>query len=129
MSGAENTSQSYATEASRPDLLVVQSLDDQCNAMRFGVQIYDAIHQPNKWFLELQTAHHLPPFDGVDASAFAVVAATTVQFLQMALDGSTPAISLLTVGNQRPSVARMFFGEQASLMRNVRPVKESCGPN
>jgi len=45
---------------------VVQSLADQCNPMRFGVQLYDGIHQSNKWFLELQTAHHLPPFDGVD---------------------------------------------------------------
>jgi poly(3-hydroxybutyrate) depolymerase len=129
MSGAEDTSQSYATEASRPDLLVIQSLDDQCNAMHFGVQIYDAIRQPNKWFLELQTAHHLPPFDDADPSAFGTVATTTVQFLQISLERATPTISLLALGNERPTIARMFFGEQGSLMNNVTPVKEVCGPN
>jgi len=90
LSGAEDTFQSYATEASRPDLLVVQSLADQCNPMRFGVQLYDGIHQSNKWFLELQTAHHLPPFDGVDAAAFGVVTSTTIRFLQMSLETSRP---------------------------------------
>ncbi|HUX88861.1 MAG TPA: hypothetical protein VMW65_17790, partial [Chloroflexota bacterium] len=52
LSGAEDTYQSYATEASRPNLLVVQSRADQCNPMGHGVLLYDAIHQPNKWFLE-----------------------------------------------------------------------------
>jgi hypothetical protein len=129
LSGSENTSQSYATEASRPNLMVVQSLDDRCNAMHFGVQLYDAIHQSNKWFLELQTAHHLPPFDGVDAPAFSVVVATTDEFLQMSLQGATPPTGLLALGNQRPTIARMFYGVQGSLMNNVKPVKELCGPN
>jgi hypothetical protein len=128
MSGAENTAQSYATEASRPDLLVVQSKVDQCNAMHFSVQIYDAVAQPNKWFLELQTAHHLPPFDGADPAAFGVVAATTIRFLQMSLQGDTSA-GLVASGNQRPSIARIFVGAQSSLMRGVVPVKEHCGPN
>lgn len=129
LSGAEDTSQSYAAEASRPDLLVVQSLADQCNAFRFGVQLYDDIHQSNKWFLELQTAHHLPPFDGVDAAAFGVVVRTTIRFLQMSLQGSPPSTSLLALGNQRPTIARMFTGVIGPSMKNVPVLKELCGPN
>jgi hypothetical protein len=129
LSGAEVTTQSYADEASRPDLLVVQSLADQCNPMRFGVQIYDSIHQSNKWFLELQSAHHLPPFDGVDSAAFGVVAATTIRFLQMSLQGDVTTTGLAAVGNQRPSIARMFVGTPGPSMKNVKPLKESCGPN
>jgi hypothetical protein len=129
LSGAEDTAQSYAAEASRPDLLVVQSLVDQCNPMRFGVQLYDGIHQSNKWFLELQTAHHLPPFDGVDASAFQVVASTSVRFLQMALEIVTPSISLMALGNRRPAIARMFSGAPGPSMKDVAPVREFCGPN
>jgi hypothetical protein len=129
LSGAEETTQSYADEASRPDLLVVQSLADRCNPMRFGVQIYDSIHQSNKWFLELQSAHHLPPFDGVDSAAFGVVAATTIRFLQMSLQGDVTTTGLAAVGNQRPSIARMFVGAPGPSMTNVKPLKESCGPN
>jgi hypothetical protein len=129
LSGAEDTYQSYAAEASRPDLLVVQSRADQCNPMGHGVLLYDAIHQPNKWFLELLTAHHLPPFDDTDAAAYGVVSATTVRFLQISLEGVTPSISLVALGNQRPAVARMYVGANGPSMKNVAPVTESCGPN
>ena len=129
LSGAEDTTQSYATEASRPDLLVVQSLADQCNPMRFGVQLYDGIHQSNKWFLELRTAHHLPPFDGVDRAAFGVVTTTTIAFLRMSLDGVSPSNSLVVLGSRRPAIARMFFGARGPSMRNLVPVSASCGPN
>jgi hypothetical protein len=128
LSGAENSGQSYAAEASRPDLLVVQSLADQCNPFRYGVQLYDSIHQPNKWFLELKTAHHLPPFDGMDVSAFGVVAATTTRFLQMSLQSAAPSASLMALGNQRPAIARMFSGVGPS-SNNAPAVKEACGPN
>ncbi len=129
LSGAEDTYQSYAAEASRPDLLVVQSRADQCNPMSHGLLLYDAIHQPNKWFLELLTAHHLPPFDDTDAAAYGVVSATTVRFLQISLGGAAPASNLTTLGNQRPTIARMYVGANGPLMKNVAPVKESCGPN
>jgi hypothetical protein len=129
LSGAEDTYQSYATEASRPNLLVVQSRADQCNPVRRSVQLYNAIHQPNKWFLELLTAHHLPPFDGGDAAAFAVVRAATIRFLRFSLQGVSNSNSLVTLGNQRPSIARMYVGAPGPSMKNLAPVKESCGPN
>jgi hypothetical protein len=129
LSGAEDTNQSYATEASRPNLLVVQSRADQCNPIRDGVQLYNAVHQPNKWFLELLAAHHLPPFDGSDAAAFGVVRATTIRFLEISLQGVRPSNTLVTIGDQRPAIARMYVGASGPSMKNVAPVAESCGPN
>jgi hypothetical protein len=129
LSGAEDIAQSYADEASRPDLLVVQSLADQCNPARFGVHLYDGIQQPNKWFLELLTAHHLPPFDGADAPAFGVAAAVTIRFLQWSLQGDVSPNNLVVVGDERPAIARMFVGANGPSLKHLAPVKESCGRN
>jgi len=129
LSGSEDTAQSYADEASRPDLLVVQSLADQCNPVRSGVQLYDAIHQPNKWLLELLSAHHLPPFDGADAAAFGVAAAVTIRFLQWSLQGDLSSNNLAVVGDERPAIARMFVGANGPSLKHLAPVKESCGRN
>ena len=129
LSGAADTNQSYATEAGRPDLLVVQSLLDQCNPFLDGLHLYDSIHQPNKWFLELQTAHHLPPFDGVDKSAFLVASRTTIRFLQIALEGPSSSSSLWTLGNLRPSIARIYEGNDGPSVNDLPKVEEHCGPN
>ena len=126
-SGDEVTGQSYATEPSRPNLLLVQSRDDQCNPIRYGVQLYDAIHQPNKWFLELQTAHHLPPFDGADVTAFKTVAATTTRFLQISLSGESFSTRLLDFANQLPAVARMSAGAPGPSLANAPTLVEVCG--
>jgi predicted dienelactone hydrolase len=129
LSGARENGQSYASEASRPDLLDVQSLFDQCNPFREGAELYDSVHQSNKWFLELQRAHHLPPFDNVDRSAFAVVSSTTIRFLQLSLEGTRSPANLVTLGNQRPAVARMFSGPEGPSLAHLPDVKEDCGPN
>jgi len=129
LSGAEDGTQSYAGEASRPDLLDVQSLADQCNPVRNGLKLYDAIHQSNKWFLELLTAHHLPPFDGADAPAFGVASAVTVRFLQWSLQGLGSSKELVNVSDQRPAIARMFVGANGPSLRHLAPVKEFCSPN
>ncbi len=126
-SGDEASGQAYATQPSRPNLLIVQSLTDQCNPIRYGVQLYDAIHQPNKWFLELQAAHHMPPFDGVDVSAFKAVAASTTRFLQISLDGETFPTRLLTFANQQPSVARMSTGGRGPSLAHAPTLEELCG--
>jgi hypothetical protein len=93
------------------------------------VKLYDHILQPDKWFLALRTAHHLPPFDGDDLPAFRVVAAITIRFLQMSLEAATPSSSLLAYGNQFPSVARMYSGALGSTVLNAPKLKEICGPN
>lgn len=128
-SGAEDTSQSYATEASHPNVLVVHSRVDQCNPLRNDVTLYDAIHQPNKWFLELQRAHHLPPFDGSDPSAFHVVAATTVRFFRESLQAFATTSSLVTYASQDPAVAHMYTGALGSAFERAPKLKAVCGPN
>ena len=129
LSGAEDTVQSYATEASHPDLLVINSLADQCNPIRDSVKLYNDIDQPNKWFLALRTAHHLPPFDGDDVSAFNVVAATSIRFLQMSLQSQTPSVSLFAYGNEHATVARMYSGALGRAVTHAPRIPESCGPN
>lgn len=127
LSGDEVTGQPYATEASRPNLLIIHSLMDQCNPIHYGVKLYDAIQQPNKWFLELQSAHHLPPFDGDDASAFKVVAATSTRFLQISLEGEAFPTRFLVYANQQPSIARLYAGGSGPSLANAPKLVEYCG--
>jgi hypothetical protein len=110
LSGQENEVDPYGPLSPDPSLLLVQSVADQCNAFHNGVQLYAAIHQANKWFLELRTAHHLPPFDGVDVPAFDVVTHATIRFLQIAVQGAGPSGGLVDYGDVNPSVAVMFHG-------------------
>ncbi len=129
LSGAPDTYQSYASEASEPNMLMIHSLADACNPLHNGVQLYNEIHQTNKWFLELTTAHHLPPFDGTDRAAFQLVATTTINFLQSSLEGTvTPAYVTMT-GGSAPSLGRMFAGVHGPSLKNVPKVEEHCGLN
>jgi hypothetical protein len=93
------------------------------------VKLYGDIHQSNKWFLELRTAHHLPPFDGADVPAFRVVADSSTRFYRTSLQGATPAISLFDYGNESSQVARMFSGGNGPNLTNASNIPESCGPN
>lgn len=110
MSGQEIGTRPYASLPPSPALLVVQSAADRCNSSGLALELYGDVHQADKWFLELRTAHHLPPFDGADLPAFKVVTATTVRFLQTTLEGATPATDLYSYGNSNPPVARIFHG-------------------
>lgn len=127
--GAENRAQSYAAEASHPNLLVVHSRMDQCNPLSNDVTLYDTIHQPNKWFLELQHAHHLPPFDGTDPVAFHVVAATTVRFFRESLQGFYPTTNLVTYASRAPAVARMYKGALGPTFEPAPKLKPVCSRN
>jgi hypothetical protein len=126
LSGGEDHAQAYAAPASDPSLLVIQSADDQCNPIRDSVKLYDDIHQSNKWFLELLTAHHLPPFDGVDIPAFQVVAAASTRFFRVALQGVNPTMSFVVYGNQHPAVAEMFSAGYAPSL-SAKNLPEVCG--
>jgi alpha-beta hydrolase superfamily lysophospholipase len=129
MSGQEDDTESYATAASDPALLVIQSAADQCNPIHNAVKLYGDADQSNKWFLELHSAHHLPPFDGADVPAFRVVATTSTRFFRINLAGVTPSIGLVAYGNQNPPVAEMFQGEPGPNLNNAPTLPESCGPN
>ena len=127
LSGDEVTGQPYAAGASRSNLLVIHSLRDQCNPIHYGERLYDAIRQPNRWFLELRTAHHLPPFDGVDASAFKVVAATSTRFLEISLKGEVFPTRMLVYANQQPSIARLYVGGPGPSLSNAPKLAQHCG--
>lgn len=109
MSGAPAPGDPYQAAPGSPALLVVQSATDQCNPPQESVDLYDAVHQPDKWFLELLDAPHLPPYDGADPAAFAVVARVTGRFLRLELDGSQPGAGFVHgYGDASPAVARML---------------------
>lgn len=128
-SGSEDSSQAFATPAARPSLLLVHSLGDTCNPIRNGLRLYQGVHQSNKWFLELRTAHHLPPFDGSDHAAFLVVSATSVLFLQNALESPASPNDLTAYANQEPSVATMFHANPGPPLPTTKTTPLRCGPN
>jgi hypothetical protein len=129
MSGAEDGVDPYAPLAPNPALLVIQSAADQCNPAREAVKLYSDIHQAEKWFLELRTAHHLPPFDGVDLPAFNVVTRTSTRFFEIMLEGAKPLSGLGAYGYRVPSVAQMFQGGSGPAMPNAPSEPVSCGRN
>jgi hypothetical protein len=127
-SGAEEGGAPYGAEPAKPPLLLVQSARDQCNAPAEGVELYRAVAQGDKWFLELLHAHHLPPFDGEDRGAFDVVTMTTTSFLQFALTHSVNASALQAAGNARPLLGRLTRGGAGpSIAPYVDP--PPCGPH
>ena len=129
MSGGEDGVDPYGPLAPDPALLIVQSAQDQCNRAHNAVKLYRDLHQSNKWFLELLTAHHLPPFDGVDIPAFGEVERTSVQFFRVTLEGAAPPSGLVAFGNQLPLVARMVYDGRGPTIPALRPSDEKCGPN
>lgn len=108
MEGDEGGHAAYRSSTFSPDLLVIQSAQDHCNSAQGALRMYRDVQQSNKWFLELRSAHHMPPFDGVDKRAFASVVATTSLFFQMSLQEIATATQLLKTGNAQPSTARLF---------------------
>lgn len=129
MSGQEDGVDPYTPLPPDPALLVIQSARDQCNRASNAVKLYRDLHQSNKWFLELLTAHHLPPFDGVDQSAFGVVAQTSTRFFQIALAGAYPRSTLVTLGAQDPAVARMVYDGRGPTIAPPSVPTGPCGPN
>jgi hypothetical protein len=127
-SGSEDGSAPYGAEPVKPPLLLVQSARDQCNAPDEGLELYRAVAQGDKWFLELLHAHHLPPFDGEDRAAFEVVDTTTLSFLQYTLTQSLNAAALHAAGNARPLVGRLTRGGAGP---SIAPYLDPppCGPH
>jgi hypothetical protein len=127
-SGSEDGSAPYRAEVTKPPLLLVQSARDQCNAPDEGLELYGAVAQGDKWFLELLHAHHLPPFDDADRGAFDVVATTTISFLQFAVSHTLTASSLHSAGNARPLIGRMT---QGGVGPSIAPYLDPppCGPH
>ena len=127
LSGAEDDGGPYRASVTRPDLLVVQSAADTCNAARASGRLYHDIGQNNKWFLELLRAHHLPPYDGADLAAFTVVSGVTTRFLQRALEPWANS-NFVTFGASQPTVAQIFHAGPGP---SIEPLKgpPHCGVN
>ncbi len=127
LAGAEIPNQRYAATIGHPSLLVVQSAADTCNPIAQGTQLYRDVNQPNKWFLELATAHHLPAFDGADQPAFREVVAVSTHFLESSLGISHVTPSLMIYANRDPSVARMLDDQRGPVLRGLSTLVEACG--
>ena len=127
LSGQEEPGRSYATGAHHVPLLVVQSRQDQCNSPRSAITLYRDVHQSDKWFLELRNAHHLPPYDGVDRSAFAVVARTTLLFLAASVAPAGATVDLETSVRPEPTIGRIYHGAPGPPLSGLPAFAGVCG--
>ena len=128
LSGKEDGVDAYGPPLANPALFVVQSAADQCNPIANALRLYGAIHQPDKWLLELRQGHHLPPFDGGDVPAFKVVTATTIRFFRLTLVGRVTSADLVASGNDQPTLARMVRGNVSPPIFPSSKVSPNCGP-
>ena len=119
LSGEAYGDDPYAATAGSPPVLVVQSATDHCNPPEEAVDLYDALDEPERWFLAIRDADHLTPYEGQDKAAFAVVAKVTSVFLDSELRGIQPAAALARAGNADPSVATLVQGPDTPAYMNA----------
>jgi hypothetical protein len=110
LSGEAYGDDPYGASSSSPPALVVQSATDACNPPVESVDLYAALAGTERWFLALRHADHLTPYEGQDASGFAVVARVTSTFLSAELRGARLPASFLASGNADPKVAALASG-------------------
>ena len=127
LSGQEENARTYATGPGHEPLLVVQSREDQCNSPASAITLYRDVRQRDKWFLELQHAHHLPPYDGVDKVAFRIVVQTTVRFLATTLQMVPPSTGLGEYAHRTPTLARMFHDAKGPSLAQLPAFSGLCG--
>lgn len=125
MSG-EELAGAYGASPGDPPLLVVQSATDECNPPQDSTALYDAVQQPDKWFLEILQAPHLGPYDDGDPSAFSAVAQVTTRFFQLELHAKTPAAGFLSFGSRWPAVARISTGASAPALPDLPDSVAAC---
>jgi pimeloyl-ACP methyl ester carboxylesterase len=114
LSGAEFAikNQTYSQPPGPPvPLLVVQSMTDVCNPPASAVQLYNAITAP-KYYLDLDNATHLGPYNGADPQPSTVVEQTTIAFFQGAIGPSA-------ISTQALSAPATVTGVSSLLTANV----------
>jgi hypothetical protein len=123
--GAGTTTPDPLTGVS-PPLLVSQSAADACNPPQFATAVYNEVAEKSKWFLELETVHHLPPYIGTNAPAFNEVVAVTTLFLKDEFAGVNPDNALLTLGNAHPAVSQLTTGATAPTIPALVQSPSAC---
>ena len=121
----------YASVDGGPPLLVTQSATDQCNPPQNSTTLYAAIHQSDKWFLEIDHANHLPPYTGALTSqiaSFNVVSAVTTAFFRDVSSGKKIGHSFLALGNLHPAVAHLTTGGTPQLP-TLEMISDTCYVN
>ena len=118
----------YASVNGGPPLLVTQSATDTCNPPQYSRTFYGAIDQPDKWFLEIRDANHLPPYTGslpAQLPQFNVVSAVTTTFLKDVFSGKAITHKFLVEGNLHPGIAHLTTGT-APTLPTLEMVPSSC---
>lgn len=111
-----------AAEYKQPDsgaipALIVQSAADTCNAPQLSVQMYNDT-SGEKFFLRINGATHLGPFDGTDQLAFDAVRNMTLRFFAHALSPrSISAAAVLKAGR----LSDIAFPSAASSVAPIGP--------
>jgi len=115
----------YGAPPDAPALLVVQSATDACNPPQDSVALYDAVPIADKWFLALERAPHLGPYDGADRAAFAVVARATTRFFELSLRARS--LSGFARGvDPAPRLARLTTGPRAPALPDLVQSAAAC---
>jgi len=109
-----------------PPLLVTQSATDTCNPPQLSTQLYSLVHQSAKWFLELRSAYHLPPYSGSDPTAFSAVASVTTRFFSLEFAHGTPGQGFLAYGDRSPPVATLSTGASPPTIKPLTGSAASC---
>ena len=84
--------------------LIVQSTADTCNAPELSVQMYNDI-TGEKFFLRINGASHLGPFDATDRPAFNAVRTMTLRFFAHALSPESISSSAVLKAGRLAGVA------------------------
>jgi hypothetical protein len=113
LSGAEFAiaKQTYSQPGPPVPLLVVQSMTDVCNPPDTAVQFYNAIAAP-KYYLDLDNATHLGPYNGSDPRASTVVEQTTIAFFQAAIGPGAVSAQALSAPATVPGFSSLLTASQ-----------------
>ncbi len=117
LSGAEidTTPGAYGATPSSPPMLFTQSRNDACNTPEDAAQLYNAVNQNDKWFLDLTAKTHIGPYNGRNPESFEVVVKATEAFFRAEIAGVSPTAFLRQAVAGRSSVATLSQGGSISL--------------
>ena len=128
LSGAEldDTVGAYGAAPGGPAMLMVQSEYDTCNTPQSAATLYDAVAQPDKWFLMTTATTHLGPYDGREPTYFSFVVRATTAFLDAELKGGSPSSALEHAAAGATGLVALTEGGSAPAMPSLTFDRASC---